>query len=459
MITDKNDFKNVFDYFDYCLRFSVFPEPHEEPGKINPEKIAFYDEDEHRFKPKKDTVENTIVHELEQLDVLIHYKDKFFFWNDYFWEELNKLLILKQVKKIYSCFSLKYTSKKGNEIIEQLKSVTNVNDINTEKKIPTSNGYFNIYTQQFEDIEKYDYFTYCFETKDEDCPEFKKFIVEFIPDEIDRHKLLAFLAYCLVPDISAQKGMIIVGDENTGKTVFTDLLNATFGTGKFCANVHLQTFTTDIHATAALDTKLLNIGDDLPEIAMKDVSKIKSIITDEYLPVRPLYRPHTTIKNICRHIYTCNKIPTVYSADRAFYRRWIIIKTCKAIPNDKIDPGLKDKLIVEIPAIINYLVDNLDIEYLQKLRETDANIKKWRELGDFVQRFIALKTEEDSDNKERSDVLYEKYKQFCRVYKEPPINFVWFQRRVANMGYIVEREYDDFQKQRISYTYGIKLLT
>ena len=101
-----------------------------------------------------------------------------------------------------------------------------------------------------------------------------------------------------------------------------------------------------------------------------------------------------SFQSTARLLFSCNNIPRNYG-DRSegFYRRLIIIRFAHAVPDEKKDPDLLDKLRVEADGIFQFALEGLKRLMRNRYRfsETDANreeLQQYREDSDSVLSFV-----------------------------------------------------------------------
>ena len=61
------------------------------------------------------------------------------------------------------------------------------------------------------------------------CPKWKKTLKEWLPKEKSRMFLQEYIGYCLIPDTSYQKAVILHGTGSNGKSTFLNVINELFG--------------------------------------------------------------------------------------------------------------------------------------------------------------------------------------------------------------------------------------
>ncbi|MCP5005041.1 MAG: hypothetical protein GY941_14070 [Planctomycetes bacterium] len=132
-----------------------------------------------------------------------------------------------------------------------------------------------------------------------------------------------FFGLCLIPDVSYETNLILLGKGSNGKStvlkVLIDLLGA-----ENCSSIPLQNLS-DRFAAADLENKLINAFADLPAKALTDSSWLKALTSGDSIKGERKYKPIFSFRNFSRQIYSCNELPRSMDRSEAFYRRWIIL--------------------------------------------------------------------------------------------------------------------------------------
>jgi putative DNA primase/helicase len=172
------------------------------------------------------------------------------------------------------------------------------------------------------------------------------------------------VGYCLIKHSRYAKMFLCYGQGSNGKSTILDLLKTFLGQGNYSA-LSLEKVT-DRFATAELENKLANIGDDVDNTTIKDSGTLKKISSGNTVTVeRKGERPYK-ITPYATHIYSANTIPRSFDKTDGFYRRWLLIPfNAKFSADDEdYDPMIVDKITT--PEALSYLL-NVGIRGAQRL--------------------------------------------------------------------------------------------
>ena len=84
---------------------------------------------------------------------------------------------------------------------------------------------------------------------------------------------------------------------------------------------------------------------------------IKQLSGGEPVPARFLFQEYKEFQPICELFISTNHLPEIDGADAALTRRLLLIPFETVIPEKERDPDLKEKLLAEAPAILNWLIE------------------------------------------------------------------------------------------------------
>ena len=163
------------------------------------------------------------------------------------------------------------------------------------------------------------------------------------------------LGYCLIGHCKYQKAFFFYGDGSNGKSTVIDMIKC------FIGESNLTTMGLDQVAekfsTTELENKLVNIGDDVNNNAIKDSGTIKKLFSgDSVMVERKGERPYVMTPS-AKHIYTGNGIPKSTDKTYGYYRRWCFIPFLATFSpsDDDFDPMIEEK--VTKPEALSYLLN------------------------------------------------------------------------------------------------------
>ena len=131
-----------------------------------------------------------------------------------------------------------------------------------------------------------------------------------------------------------KKAYLLQGEAHAGKTSYLKLLYALFG-DEFTTAISLQQLCDDRFVGGSLEGKLLNIYDDLEDVALAVVDQFKTLTGDCRHGIERKYEGKYTGRVTAVHIFTCNyppEYPEKIRRDAAFWARWEYLKFPFAYP-------------------------------------------------------------------------------------------------------------------------------
>ena len=190
------------------------------------------------------------------------------------------------------------------------------------------------------------------------CPRWVAFLKEVLEDDDERIALIQqWFGYCLTPDTSQQRFVVIVGEGANGKSVMLDVLAALLGPDNV-SHVRVELFAQRFQLTMTLG-KLANISYDTGEIDESAEATIKEFTGGDRMYFDRKGVPGVTASPTARLILATNHDPRFADRSIGIWRRMIVIPFRVTIEQDRQDPDLASKLKAELPGIFNWAVEGL----------------------------------------------------------------------------------------------------
>ena len=170
-------------------------------------------------------------------------------------------------------------------------------------------------------------------------------------------RMLQVIGYILSNDIKAKAFFYLEGVGDTGKSRFCDLIASFFplhGANKV-ARIALQDVGGKFALSNLVNTKL-NISEDLPAspLSPKTVSRIKMISDANRLEAEAKYVQAFSFRPICKLLFASNYPLRLKEYDEAFVNRVVYVPFINAIPKEKQDKNILDKMQKELSALFNW---------------------------------------------------------------------------------------------------------
>lgn len=268
------------------------------------------------------------------------------------------------------------------------------------------------------------------------CSQFMKYLNDCLSSE-DINLVQEILGYLLIPINKAQKCFVFVGAGNAGKSTLLSVAQEILLGSDNVSNVAWQALS-DRFKTAELFGKLANIFADLPSKSIDDNGIFKSITGEDYLTVEKKNKAPFSFKPYSRLVFSCNEIPRNYGdRSNAFYRRLIIIRFDKAIPKNKRDASLREKLNSEADGIFMWALEGLKrlIKNNYVFSETERSkleLEKYRTECNSVLSFVAEACDLGDDKVIEAKELYRGYKEYCEEAGLNPVSQIRFSRELKD---------------------------
>lgn len=278
------------------------------------------------------------------------------------------------------------------------------------------------------------------------CPTIEKFMQDVLkPDDVG--VIYEFIGYCLIPDTTIQKAVMLIGKGQNGKSKLLSLVGAFIGLNN-TSRESLHSLEKDPYSTAELHGKLVNIFPDLADQSLYDNQCFKMLTGDEdQIRARKIYCEPFKFKNTARLIFSANHVPPVPRGDYAYFRRWILLEFPNQFEGSKKDPNILEKITTEkeLSGLLNVVLKSLDDliqrgEYSYKL--TTAEVEKMYRINSdpvaaFADECLTMSTEHTP-----KEIIYEHFVKWCILKEIDVKHYNVFCGRMKKLGFeeIRERE-------------------
>lgn len=278
------------------------------------------------------------------------------------------------------------------------------------------------------------------------CNKIVHFLFNIMLNPNDVPLVLEYIAYCLLRNARLQKHLLVVGEEDNGKSVLLALIRAFLGKENIGTKTLYQ-LTSNRFATSALFGRLANLFADISAKKLEDIETFKSLGGIDRISAEKKGKDSFDFDPTAKLIFSCNVPPRPNeSMDDPFYRRWLLIQTSLR-KTDYFDrrPIVRDKSLLEkltsdqeLSGLLNLVIVSAkrvftkwsfckdpDTAEIRDLYERLADpVKAWID-----ERCILGKAHETDKEKLHSD-----YIDYCwkKNYRRLPMNALG--RQLANYG-------------------------
>lgn len=277
-----------------------------------------------------------------------------------------------------------------------------------------------------------------------DCPKFKKFLDEVLPDKSKQLVLAEYIASIFIKNgvLKLEKILLLYGGGSNGKSVLFEILNALLGEVNI-SNYSLENLTDQSgYYRAMIGRKLLNYAS---EISPKNnVTMVKQLASGEPMDAREPYGKPFIIKDYAKLIFNTNTLPERVEQTDAFYRRFLIIHFDQTIPEEKQDRQLAQKIIdTELSGVLNWVLEGLQRLLKQKgfshSVAVERALKVYKHESNPVAMWLTDNNWKKSDSYVPLQDIYTYYRDYCIKNGFWYENRTKFKKHLETLGITIKR--------------------
>ncbi|KAA9218649.1 MULTISPECIES: DNA primase family protein [Aerococcus] len=192
----------------------------------------------------------------------------------------------------------------------------------------------------------------------------------------------------LNPNHTRNKIGFLIGSGNSGKGTFQQLLINLIGKQNV-STLKPPQFSNQ-YDKANLIGKVCNIGDDISNAYIDEISDLMSIATGDPITVEEKYQPiySATLKLFC--LFSGNDMPNVRNKSLGWYRRLLLIPFNADFNGQKNDPKIKE-IYLKDKRILEYVLKKaIEMDFTQFIEPevVKKEIAKYRRANDYIEGYI-----------------------------------------------------------------------
>ena len=280
-----------------------------------------------------------------------------------------------------------------------------------------------------------------------ECPKWKNFLEFAVRNELDRKRLQEWAGYLIYPEIRLQKVLLIYGDGENGKGVFTEVIQALFD-DSMVSHVEPSKFK-DQQSVTQLEGASLNVVQDA-STSRYTTEEFKKIVAGEPTEGKRVFQNKHKFRPNAKHLITANKLPSTNDRTKGFYRRFdcLEFRHCPP-PGKKVERLFEIFIKEELEGVLLWALEGLKRLRSQKWKMTNApgfaaGERALRIHTDPLQQFldeccdVNLKWEQQQDldfsDREAKFIgeeyltswndFVQAYQQFCKMQNFRPLNAI-----------------------------------
>lgn len=186
-----------------------------------------------------------------------------------------------------------------------------------------------------------------------ETPVFDSFLENLLPNEDERRLLVEFIGVALsnVRGSIAKSALFLYGVSNSGKSRLFTLLSRILG-AENTASVQLQDLEKNFAVAPIINKRLIGSADARIE-NISEMATFKILTSGDLVRVEEKYHSPTKGEYKGVMLFCCNRLPT-FGGDKsnAVYDRCVILNCPNAVPAEKQDPYIVDKMYAERQGIL-----------------------------------------------------------------------------------------------------------
>ena len=247
------------------------------------------------------------------------------------------------------------------------------------------------------------------------------FLAEVLGGDADLILLMQqMFGYLISSDTRHQKIFYFRGISNSGKSTTMRVLDALIGlrniSNPSIADLAERSTLNDMSGSTL--AKITDMNSDDPKKLSEACSVMLRISGEDPVHVFRKFKDGLDVILPLRFLMAGNQFPNFREHATAMARRLLVIPFNVSFEQNA-DPDLSAKLIAELPAILNWALDNLDdLRAAGRFIEPEASKRAKREIlnsGDPIRSFVTDECELGPEFSENKDDLWARYKLHCQA--------------------------------------------
>lgn len=322
----------------------------------------------------------------------------------------------------------KRTRNRVNSVVEMAKALKAIEPSRLDQGnlLNLLNGTLDLDTLKFREHRRDDYLTHCLDFIYDPlakCPRWEQFIGEVLvdattgePDAELSYLIQEGVGYTLTVSTKAETMFMLLGHGSNGKSVTTTIIKRLLGSLAIVTNFN-RWGESGNYEIARLPGKRLVLSTESEPGGRVDEPTLRRIVSGEVIPARAIYGRPFEFKPVAKLWWAMNQKPTIRETGYATWRRLIIIPFNRTFTDLDRDPNLSDKLIAELPGILNWALTGLERFHLQgrftKPRLAREAIEEYQREANPLLEWFNESVEIIDQRKTSASSLYRSYSGWC----------------------------------------------
>ena len=281
------------------------------------------------------------------------------------------------------------------------------------------------------------------------CPTFTKFLDDtFGHDQAGRDAIQEFAGYAISGRTDLQKALVLVGPPGGGKGTLSRTIQQLVGVDNV-VSPSLTKLGTEFGLSDLIGKPLAVIEDarsDYSHTSSTTVERLLSIIGEDAVSINRKNQSYWNGNLPTRFMMVANEVPRFPDSSGAMLRRFVSVKLTKAVPEDRRDEKLGDKLKEELPGIFNWALDGLkrleEQHHFTKPSTMDDIQSMMSDLNSPIANFLdeesTLKVTGNAEDYVELKTVYSAYKVWCEAVGRANMNQQNFMQQLDSVSPDIE---------------------
>ncbi len=264
---------------------------------------------------------------------------------------------------------------------------------------------------------------------------FRQFVQEITDNDPELIAVIQeMVGYSLCHTTKAEKAFFLYGRGCNGKSILARVIAYLVGEENV-SSVPLSRFS-DTFGLASLINKTVNIAAENELTTKLNTENVKSVISGDSLSIARKYHEDVHCALSCKLIMLLNNLPNTADVTLGYFRKILIIPFPHTFTNAEIDENLFEKLVPEMPGILNWA-----IEGLQRLQKNNYRFSSCKKVDEIMEQYKSQQnptatffhdTYQDCEGgRIKKSEVYGDFERWCRENGLDPLNRPTFWNMLA----------------------------
>lgn len=283
-----------------------------------------------------------------------------------------------------------------------------------------------------------------------DCPRFKQFLKEVIPEKEERDFLCRWFGYTLTGDVTSQVLLFIKGSGSNGKSLIMELISWLMA--DYSRKIETEMLMRQHRSTqgpspdlAGLLGKRLVFCNETTEGQRLDDARVKELTGGDTITGRvPYAKSAVEFRPTHKLVISGNHEPIISDDGYGLWRRIVLFEFKVTFTAETADMGLLGTLKAEGAGILNLLLESLADWHnggLQVPESLKKSSQVYRDEQDIVGGFIDEDCDIGPNYTASKTSLYSNYQLWCGQNGHFPLSANRFSRKLKDRGYTTQADH------------------